>query len=92
MKSIEFDLDVGHLCVRNLNLGGIMFPVQNAADFKAGIRARVGYQVHNRGVRQQRLATPVLTDVREQTVFDLVPFAGAGRQVTDRYRQTGFIG
>ena len=83
VESIALDFDVGHLCVRHLDFGRIMFAVQNAAHFETGVRARVGYQVHNHSVGQQRPATPVLTDVREQAVFDLVPFTGSGRQVTD---------
>ena len=37
-------------------------------------------------------STPVHADLREEPVLDLVPFAGAGRQVTDRDRQTGLLG
>jgi hypothetical protein len=36
----------------------------------------------------QRLAAPVLGDVRKHAVLDLVPFAGAGREVADVNAQT----
>src|SRR5205823_5220285 len=34
----------------------------------------------------------VLTDVGKESMFDLVPFAGAGGQVANRDLKTGFIG
>jgi hypothetical protein len=43
-------------------------------------------------VADQWLATPVLTDVGEQAMFNLVPFAGARREVTDRDLESCFVG
>jgi hypothetical protein len=40
-------------------------------------------------VTDQRLAAPVHRDEGEQTMLDLVPFAGAGWQVGDGYLQAG---
>jgi hypothetical protein len=40
-------------------------------------------QVDDHLVAGQRPAAPVLADVREQAVLDLVPLARAGREVTD---------
>src|ERR1700687_1880814 len=42
-------------------------------------------------VAQKRLSAPVLTDEAEQSVFDLVPLAGARRKVADRDSQSCFI-
>ena len=41
-------------------------------------------QVHNHFIARQGFPFPVDTDKREQAVFDLVPFTGAGGKVTDR--------
>ena len=43
-----------------------------------------GDQLDDGLVADQRLAAPVLGDEREQPMLDLVPLAGAGRQMTDR--------
>ena len=40
----------------------------------------------------KRFATPVLGEVGEQTVFDLIPLAGSRWEVTHRDSQPGFIG
>lgn len=56
-----------------------------------GRRGRVD-QVHDRLMRDQRLATPILGDEREEAMFDLVPLAGAGRQVTGGDRRPDVIG
>ena len=92
MKRIASDPDGRHLLVSDPDLGRILFRVQNAPDFETATRLRTGNQVHNNCACQQRLPPPVLSDIREQTMFDLVPFAGAGRQMTDRYLQTGLVG
>ncbi len=39
----------------------------------------------------ERLATPVLGDEREQAVLDLVPLAGPRRQMTDGDRESDFV-
>jgi hypothetical protein len=43
-------------------------------------------------VADERFAAPVLGDVGKEAVLDAVPFAGAGRQMGDGYRETGFVG
>jgi hypothetical protein len=45
-------------------------------------RSPAGDQLHNGGIRQQRLPSPVPADEREQPMLDLVPLAGTRRQVT----------
>jgi hypothetical protein len=43
-------------------------------------------------VVDERLAAPVLGDVGNEAVLDAVPFAGAGRQMGDGHRESGFVG
>ena len=92
MEIITCDLDAGHLLVSDFYLRRIILTVENASDFKTSLRARVRYQVHNGGVRQQWLAAPVLSDIRKQAMFNLVPFAGPRRQVADRNFETRLVG
>ena len=92
VEIITCDPDAGHLLVSDFYLRRVILTVENASDFKAALRARVRYQVHNGGVRQQWLAAPILSDIRKQTMFNLVPFTGSRRQVTDRNFQTRLVG
>ena len=92
VKIITRDPDAGHLLVSNFYLRRVILAVQNAADFKTGLRARVRYQVHNGSVRHQRFAAPVLSNIGKQAMFNLVPFAGPRRQAADRNFKTCLIG
>lgn len=83
VEIITCEPDASHLLVSDFYLRRVILTVENASDFKTGLRARVRYQVHNGGVRQQWLAAPVLSDIRKQTMFNLVPFAGPRRQVAE---------
>src|SRR3954452_25222249 len=51
-----------------------------------------GNQVHDGRMTRERVAAPILGEVAEQAVLDLVPLRGAGRIVTDRDRQPGLVG
>jgi len=92
VEIITSDPDACHLLVSDFYLRGVMFTVENASHSKASLRAGVRYQVHNRGMRQQWLAAPVLSDIRKQAMFNLVPFAGPWRQVADRNFETRLVG
>ena len=48
-------------------------------------RGGVADEFNNNGEAFEGLAAPVLSDVAEHTVFDLVPLAGAGRQMAHLY-------
>ena len=92
IEIITCDLDAGHLLVGDFYLRRVIMTVENASDFKTSLRVRVRYQVHNGGMRQQWLAAPVLSDIRKQAMFNLVPFASPRRQVADRNFQTRLVG
>src|SRR5271166_1109360 len=40
----------------------------------------------------QRLAAPVLADIGKESMLDLIPLAGTGREMTDDDPQTRFVG
>ena len=48
-------------------------------------------EIYDDLVRQQRLATPIHADKREQAMLDLVPLAGSRWEVANRYLQTSCI-
>jgi hypothetical protein len=66
--------------------------IQFGMDLEAGRRGGAGDKTDDRLEATLRLASPVLADVGEQPMLDLVPLAGAGRKVTDEDSQAGFVG
>src|SRR5512135_2325121 len=65
-----------------LDPGFITVGIQLRLDMQPGLGLRVPDQVDDHGATQQRLAAPVLRDMANHPVLDLVPFTGAGREVT----------
>ena len=57
------------------------------ADFEAGVCCGGCNELDDGPIAAQRLAPPVDGDEREEAVFDLVPLAGAWRQMTNRDRK-----
>jgi hypothetical protein len=51
-----------------------------------------GNEIDNHFMAHQGLTAPVLRDEREQSVFDLVPLAGTGREVANGDLQSGLVG
>jgi hypothetical protein len=49
-------------------------------------------QIYNHLMADQRFATPVLADEREQPMFDLIPLAGSRRQMANRDLHPGLVG
>ena len=64
--------------------------IDGALNLQAGACRGRGNQLHDG--YDQWLAAPVLRDEREQPVLDLVPLAGAGRQMTDGDGHAEFVG
>src|SRR5216684_1893615 len=91
MELFSPKLEFRHLLVGNPEALRIDIGVDLAFHGQAGRRGGCGGEVDNDLVADEWLATPVLADKREQTVFDLVPLAGAGWEVTDRDFQSGFV-
>ena len=71
---------------------GIFVFVQFGAHFEAGVGCRRGNQLDDRAIAAQGLAAPVDGDERKQAMLDLVPLAGAGRQMADRDGKLEFVG
>lgn len=62
---------------------GITALAELGADLESLPGGGVGDQVHDDLVAHQRSASPVLGDMAEDAVFDLVPLAGAGRTMAN---------
>ena len=77
------EVDGGELGVGDFDTFGIFVFVQFGAHFEAGVGCRRGNQLDDRAIAAQLLTPPVDGDERKQTMLDLVPFAGTGRQVAN---------
>ena len=91
MKSVGLESYLFELFVGYGNTFGIRIGVQLGMYDQSLGSARMSNQFNDGLQGRQRLASPVLRDEREQAVFDLVPFARAGRKVCDGDLQPGII-
>jgi 3-mercaptopyruvate sulfurtransferase SseA len=81
VKRIEFELDRGEVGVADDQALGVRVGVDLGAHLQSAARLGVGNQLDDHLVTDQRTTAPVHRDEREQTVLDLVPLAGARREV-----------
>src|SRR5664280_1761081 len=70
------DLDRGELFIRDLEASLVGVGVQFGVDPQARLGLRIPDQVHHNGPADQWATTPILRDMAEHAVFDLVPLAG----------------
>ena len=71
---------------------GILGGIEATLDLQPALGGSGCDQVDNYLVTCEGLASPVLSDEREETVFDLVPLTGPGRKVANRNFESGLIG
>jgi hypothetical protein len=98
MKFVPFDGQFGKLIVRHLEAGlhleagfvGIL--VQLGTNVEPGFGGRAADQIDHDLAADQGTPAPVVGDVAEHAMFDLVPLAGSGWKVTDLDRDVDFVG
>src|SRR5437899_13057291 len=81
-----------HLLVRDSATSRVLSAIQTTDDFEAFRGGRAGDQVDDRLVVPQRFTSPVRGNEGEQAVFDLIPLAGARREMTQGERPHRVIG
>jgi hypothetical protein len=84
--------EIGHPLVADLGPGGVGRVVQDGGDLQAGVGGGRGDAGHRVLLGHQRPGPPGAGDVAEQPVLDLVPLAGAGREVAHPDLQPGMSG
>jgi len=92
MKPIAFKSDTSPLLIRNLAPRRILAPRETATDLQPLGRGWVGNKLPDGFIIPPRLAAPVGWNEGKETGLDLVPFAGARREVTCWCFQTGLVG
>ena len=91
VKSLSLEFDLRHLRVWNLYAGGVALTVDLGMDFQPFLCRCSADEIDDHFETGEGLPSPVLTDEREQTVFDFVPLARTGRTVADRNGQSRLV-
>src|SRR5665647_2003910 len=83
MKFVSLDVYFREFMVADFATFFIGFGIQPRMDFQTLLRCRGTNQADHDLKCFQRNALPIAGDVAEQPVLDLIPFAGAGGEMTD---------
>src|ERR1700730_2639239 len=85
------DVRGGHLCIRYENASGLLGGVESTVHREAGFGGSGRDQLDDHAIADEWLGAPVLADKGKEAVLDLVPLAGAGRQVADHDVEAEFV-
>ena len=91
MEFVAFDRYVGEFFIGDFDSRLVRVFVKLGANAQTRLGCHAADQVHYDLASQQRAASPVVGDVAEHSMLDLVPLAGAGREVTDLHGKPKFI-
>ena len=84
VELIAPDFDLIELLIGDLDTSRIVLWIQFGMNLEAGGGGGTCDEVDDGFETSQRLATPVLADVREKPMLDFVPLAGTGREVGNK--------
>ena len=92
MEGVAADVESSHFGVADFHALGVGVFVEFAAHGEAGLRCRRRDQFDDRRSAGQRTPAPVLRDVTEKAMLDLVPLRRAGRIMANGDGQSGLVG
>src|ERR1700690_2553849 len=92
MKFCGDYFDTPQFLVTDYNSSLVMIPVNSGAYRQTCFGRGVGNKVNNYFVAGEWATAPVLADETEEAMFDLVPFAGPRRKMTNFQPQAQVIG
>jgi hypothetical protein len=92
VKGIWFELDALYGFIGDDLPLGIGRSVNLGADLQALRGGSMIDQIDDDGKAFERFASPVLGDVAEHAMLNLVPLAGSWRQMTDLQDESRFVG
>lgn len=81
MKRVSLQVNRRQFLIADFDPRRIGSVIEFGSDFRAGLGRCVRYQIDDDLVAHKRAAAPILGDVAEHPVLDLVPLAGPGRKV-----------
>lgn len=82
MEVGTLEMQRGQLGVGHADTCGILASVEFGENPQSGLGGRVGDQLHDHVVADQRPAAPIAADVGELAMLDLVPLTRSERHVT----------
>ena len=85
VEAVTTDVDRGKFFVGNLDACIVPVLVEFGFDGKSCLGCSIGNGVVNHLLTYKWPSTPVLCNVAEHPVFDLIPFTRAWREMTHRY-------
>ena len=91
MKIRRNQIDRSELLGRDANTSGIVSGIEFRLNAQARSRRRMSDQLDQDGVTHQRFSAPIERELAKQAVFNLVPFAGPGREMADVDRHSQFV-
>src|ERR1039457_2780591 len=91
MELVLLQVHSPNFLIRPLPAGRVFPAIQTTGYLEPFGSRRARNQIHDRLIISKRLAAPIRGDEREQSVFHLIPFAGARGKVTDGNRKARFI-
>jgi hypothetical protein len=83
VEGVTLDSELAKLFGGDLLTGGVLATIEAGAHDEAATIGRISDEIDDGFVGPQRSAAPVDRDEREEAMLDLVPLAGAGREMTD---------
>src|SRR3989454_11304365 len=92
MECVRGQADGLHLLLGDFNTGLILVGVDGRFDFQSRLGGGAANELYDRSATDQRASAPVLGNMAEHPMLDLVPFAGTRRKVTHRNVQTQIRG
>ena len=92
VELIAGDVEALHCGIADFDALLIAARVERALDFEAGVGGGCADQLDHGKAIGERSAAPVLRDMAEQAVLDLVPLRCAGRIVVDVDHEPGLVG
>src|SRR5258708_25094722 len=92
MELVALNVEAFHLGVADFDAFLVGSRVECALYFETGFGRGCGDQFDDGQPIRERSAAPVLRDVAEQTLLDLVPLRRAGRIEVDLEYEPGLIG
>src|SRR6266568_2442411 len=92
VEVVTGEVDGLHVGIGHLDAGRISVLIEFATNLQTGLRCRCCDELDDDLMADERFAAPVAGDEREEAMLDLVPFAGARRQMTHGDGYAEFVG
>jgi hypothetical protein len=92
MELVALNGHVGQFFIADFDAGVVGLLVELSPDAQARLSSDAADQAHDDLPPQQRSPAPVVGDMAEHPVLDLVPLARAWREVADLYGQPQLVG